>query len=78
MRYINIYSKGMISANSCGFIIPLIINKKRLNDIGLKFKFFSEIKKNIFDCDYLILDSKLFKYDWGNNKVKKTKIFFSN
>jgi hypothetical protein len=68
----------MISANSCGFIIPLIINKNRLLDIGLKFKFFSEIKKNIFDCDYLILDSKLFKYDWGADKVKRTKDFFFN
>ena len=76
MKYINIYSKGMISANSRGFMIPLIVNEKRLNDIGLKFKFFSEINKNIFDCDYLILDSKLFKYDWGNNKVKKTRDFF--
>lgn len=66
----------MVSANSCGFIIPLIINEKRLEHIGLKFKFYSEIKTNIFDCDYLILDSKLFKYDWGDDKVKKTKDFF--
>ena len=73
MKYINIYSKGMISANSRGFMIPLIVNEKRLNDIGLKFKFFSEINKNIFDCDYLILDSKLFKYDWGN-KTRKSII----
>ena len=78
MKYINIYSKGMISANSYGFIIPIIVNEKRLNDIGLKFNFFSEINQKIFDCDYLILDSKLFKYDWGADKVKKTRDFFFN
>lgn len=78
MTCVNIYTKGMDSANGCGFIIPLIINKKRLSELGIHFRFFSEINKNIFDCDCLILDSKLFKYDWGVDKIEKTKDLFSS
>ena len=61
---VNILTKGMISANSVSFLLPLVKNKKNLYDDGLKIEFYKSVKKKIFDCDCLILESKFFKHSW--------------
>ena len=43
---VNILTKGMISANSVSFLLPLVKNKKNLYDDGLKIEFYKSVKKN--------------------------------
>lgn len=42
---VNILTKGMISANSVSFLLPLVKNKKNLYDDGLKIEFYKSVKK---------------------------------
>ena len=39
-------------------IYPLILNKRRLFDLGYKIKFYFNLSERILDCDILILVSK--------------------
>ena len=76
MIKINILTKGFISANSISFLGPFIKFKKNFNDLGVKVNFFFNKKDNFYDCDYLIFDSKYFKYSWGEEKILETRNFF--
>ena len=78
MIKINILTKGFVSANSYSFLGPLINFKKTFSDLGVKISFFFSANDNFYDCDYLIFDSKFFKYSWGKKELKKTKRFFIN
>ena len=46
--------------------------------MGVKNKLFFDANENFYDCDYLIFDSKFFKYSWGKKKLPETSCFFLN
>lgn len=72
MHKINILTKGFVSPNACAFLFPIIINKKRLIDLGISFSIFYDISDKIYDCDLLILDSKYFSklwYTYGDDEI---------
>tara|TARA_Y100000994_G_C15644051_1_gene422493 strand:+ start:19 stop:1095 length:1077 start_codon:yes stop_codon:yes gene_type:complete len=73
MKIINILTSGMSTANSCAFVIPLIKNKENLKEHGIKINFHKYINHKLFDCNFLVLDSKSFKYEWDKIKIDKTK-----
>ena len=43
--------------------------------MGVKINYFFDANENFYDCDYLIFDSKFFKYSWGK-KTSRDKAFF--
>lgn len=64
-KKVNVLSAGYISANSQSLLNPLLINRKLLSDAGLNLAFFYDISESIYDCDYLVIDSKFFKPLWA-------------
>ena len=42
------------------FIFPLVKLKNLFEDIGIKFNFFFDISKKIFDCDILLIESRFY------------------
>lgn len=63
---INILTKGLHSYNGIAFLTPLILNQKRLKEIGVDITFFTKLSKKLTDCDVLILESKFFIEYWKN------------
>lgn len=66
----------MVSANSLGFLIPIIKNRKNIENLGVKINIFQRFTKKLFECDTLVFESKVFKYSWGEKELQKTKDFF--
>ena len=74
MYKINILTKGFISPNACAFLFPIIVNKRRLIDLGISYSIFQDISERIYDCDVLILDSRYFSRLWniyGDDQILK-------
>ncbi len=76
VKILNIYTKGIVSANSSSFLTPIIKNKNNIENLGVKVNFFQKFSESILDCDTLVFESKLFKHAWGKNELHKTKDFF--
>jgi len=72
---INIFTKGLITANSSSFLIPIIKNIKILSDLNISIKFFKKLCSDTLDCDFLLLDSRLLRNGWGSNQIEETKNF---
>ncbi len=53
-------------------LYPILVNKKRLKDLGFIFNFYKNISPKIYDCDYLIIFSKPIQ-----KILKKTKNIFN-
>mgnify|MGYP001213832714 CR=1 FL=1 len=64
IRHINVLSEGFLTANSQGFLHPLLINKVWLGEKNLQIKIFTRITDDIEDCDFLLIDSKYFRFEW--------------
>lgn len=63
---VNILTKGLYSYNGIAFLTPLILNKKRLKEIGVEIEFFTKLSSKLTNCDVLILESKFFVQYWQN------------
>ena len=67
---INILTKGFLSPNSRGWLFPIIINRSRLNELGVEVSFYSKYSESIKSCDVVIVESKYVIKDWSVNKFK--------
>ena len=50
------------------FLYPILVNKKRLRDMGFFIKYYENINDCIYDCDAILLDSKYFTKRWNNRE----------
>jgi len=46
------------------FYFPLLVNREKLRQSGIRIRYFKEIEENIYDCDLILLDSKYFRPLW--------------
>ena len=72
---VNILSPWFDTPNSSSFLFPLIIFRNHCEELNINIKIFFSINKKISDCDFLLIDSKYFKFDWIKNKNKILDIF---
>ena len=57
-------------------IYPLILNKRKLLNLGYKITFYFELSKKLLECDILILVSKPIQKNIDEKKVCAKKIVF--
>ncbi len=60
MLKFNILTEGFKTANGIGFLYPIIFNAHRLAELGIKVQLFTSIKKPLYLCDVLGVESKFF------------------
>lgn len=66
MKYVNILTNKLNSPNGIAFLFPLVKFKKKFFENGFIFSFFSDInKKDLFECNFLIID---YRFLYGNFK----------
>lgn len=58
------------SPNSLALIYPLLINRPFFNKKGLKIYFYERVKRSIYNCDILFINSKFFR-TWYPKKEKE-------
>ena len=49
------------------FYYPLLVNKRRLRELNITLRYYDSLKRSIYDCDTILLDSKFFSKLWGDN-----------
>ena len=91
MKKIHILTSRIDSPNGISFLFPLIKFEKNLHDLGFNFCFFlNHDDKNLFYCDYLIIDcryayyfsddrkNRFLEFMQKNKKNVKKLIFYDN
>lgn len=87
MLSINILTKGFLSRNGKGFLVPLLSNRNNLKELGIKFQLYWSLDDiSLGDCDLLIIESLAIKQlYWGNfirleerisDLTKQTRVIF--
>ena len=71
---LSILTPGYLSANSQGFLHPLLVNRGLLKDCNLDLKIFTNNACEIQECDALLIDSKYFKLYWGRD-IANAQVF---
>lgn len=64
MIRVNILTEGFATPNGQAFLFPIIFNRSRLRDHGLRIRITQKISPDLDECDVLILDSKFFRSWW--------------
>lgn len=64
MIQVNILTEGFVTPNGRAFLFPILFNRSRLGDCGLRVRIVREICPDLDACDVLMLDSKFFRSWW--------------
>ncbi len=76
MTKINILTPGFTTPNGRAFLFPIIKNYHKLREQKLYVNFFDKEKNDLFDSDFLCIDSKFYKDQWlSNDKDTLNKIY---
>ena len=69
MNTIHVLTDPMNTQNSRGFLSPLIVNKRNLNNLGFNIKLFSNsTDQKIYNCDVLLVSSKYYGSRWETDQ----------
>lgn len=66
-KTIHIWSGGFETPNGAAFAMPLIKFRRSLKDAGYDVRMFYKDVPILADCDYLFIDSKVFKHHWARD-----------
>ena len=61
---VHVLTKGFASANGIGFLFPLHVHRRRLRDLGIRFRCFTRRAPEVAECDVLIIDSRFYSHRW--------------
>jgi hypothetical protein len=64
---INIWSGGFETPNGAAFVMPLIKFRRALKNAGHACTIFYKVPPTLTNCDYLFIDSKVFKHHWAQD-----------
>ncbi len=68
MRTVHILTKGFASPNGIAFLFPLHVHRRRLDDMGIRFRCFTQPAPELMDCDALIIDSRFYSRRWARDE----------
>lgn len=68
MRNVHILTKGFASSNGIAFLFPLHVHRRRLVDVGLRFRCFTRRAPELTACDVLIVDSRFYSRRWAHDE----------
>ena len=71
---LSILTPGYLSANSQGFLHPLLVNRGLLKDCNLDLKIFTNNACELQECDALLIDSKYFMPHWHNDSARALEV----
>ena len=69
---INVLTPGFTSSNGSALLFPLVFHKNILREALLDIRFVSRSTTALTECDVLIIDSKEFREDWGEEQQSQT------
>jgi Glycosyl transferases group 1 len=64
-RLVHVLTTGFSSPNGCAFLMPLIMHRRAVGDLGVTIRFFERDAAAVTDCDILIIDSKYHSQNWA-------------
>ena len=64
MPTVHILTKGFASPNGIAFLFPLHVHRRRLADLGIRFRCFTRRTPEVAECDALIIDSRFYAPRW--------------
>ena len=68
MRTVHILTKGFASPNGIAFLFPLHVHRRRLADIGIRFRCITRHVPEVTNCDVLIIDSRFYSHRWARDE----------
>lgn len=68
MLTVHILTKGFASPNGIAFLFPLHVHRRRLAEIGVRFRCFTRHSTEVTDCDALIVDSRFYSHRWAHDE----------
>lgn len=69
MLTVHILTKGFVSPNGIAFLFPLHVHRRRLAEIGVRFRCFTRHTPEVTDCDALIVDSRFYSHRWARDET---------
>jgi len=63
-RLVHVLTAGFSSPNGCAFLMPLIMHRCAIGDLGVSIRFFERNDAAVADCDILIIDNKFHSRGW--------------
>ncbi len=70
MVQVHVLTKGFDSPNGRAFLFPLIKYRQDLLAYGVTWRLFTTVTQDLTNCDVLIIESKFYKFSWGDNENK--------
>ncbi|MEE9249911.1 MAG: glycosyltransferase [Alphaproteobacteria bacterium] len=64
MLRVHILTEGFVSPNGRAFLFPLIVHRRALTDVGIRWRMFHTVEDALYDCDVLIVESKYHQFGW--------------
>ena len=68
MQIVHILTPGFVSPNGRAFLFPLHMHRRRLADLGIQFRCFTQPVHQVSDCDVLIIDSRFYSKRWAHDE----------
>ncbi len=65
---VHILTKGFASPNGIAFLFPLHVHRRRLADMGVRFRCFTRPADELTACDALIVDSRFYSNRWAHDE----------
>ena len=72
---LNILTPGLKTSNGTAFLFPFIIWEKELKDAGIEVSLFSKDTNELFECDFLCIDSKFHADKWPKFRNETEQIY---
>ena len=63
-RLVHVLTAGFSSPNGCAFLMPLIMHRRAIGELGVSLRFFERNDAAVADCDILIVDNKFHSQGW--------------
>lgn len=63
-RCVHVLTAGMDTPNGTAMLMPLVRNRRHLAEAGIRLRLFRRPEPALCDCDFLLLDSKLYSSRW--------------
>jgi len=64
-RRVHVLTAGFSSPNGRAFLMPLIVHREALRDLGISIHIFENYSAAVADCDILVVDSKFHSRRWA-------------
>jgi hypothetical protein len=74
---VNVLTPGFTTSNGSAFLFPLVVHKNTLRDASLDVRFVQRSFPGLADCDVVAIDSKEFRNEWTDQRIRTQELISS-